>query len=137
MTMAHGVETRCPFLDGHVIRFATTLPGYFRVLGLKEKWLLKKLAMKILPSSIWARPKQPFRAPDDYVLRYGTQASGEPLLSILDPDRIRKSSIFSQDGIDRLRSHVLSGKRPMSVRDQMAICFAMSTQILHETFLAS
>lgn len=136
MTMAHGVEGRFPFLDPQVIDFASRLPSHLRVLGLKEKWLLKKLGERILPREIWERPKQPFRAPDADILRKGVMPSGESLLQVLESDRIRQTGIFCPIAMEVFRKRIVTSQRPLSLRDQMALSFAVSTQILHETHVS-
>ncbi len=135
MSMAHGVEGRFPFLDPNVIRFATRLPSYFRVLGFKEKWLLKRLGGRLLPESIWGRHKQPFRAPDAEILQQGKSQNGESLLSFLSPERVRNAGIFSPVAVEKLRKRSQESQRPLSIRDQMALTFALSTQILHESYI--
>jgi len=44
MAMAHGVESRYPFLDPDVVAFASTLSPTLKVKGLAEKYLLKRAA---------------------------------------------------------------------------------------------
>ncbi|WP_341774514.1 asparagine synthase (glutamine-hydrolyzing) [Burkholderia gladioli] len=63
MSLAHGVENRCPFLDPAVVRlgFATNLrfgDAY------DEKYLLKRAFAARLPERLLSKPKQPYRAPD-------------------------------------------------------------------------
>ncbi|MDZ7634169.1 MAG: asparagine synthase-related protein [Bacteroidales bacterium] len=43
MAMANSVEGRYPFLDYRVIEFCSTLPDRFKLNGLNEKYLLKRL----------------------------------------------------------------------------------------------
>ena len=64
MTMANSVEGRYPFLDHRVIEFACTIPPKLRMKVLKEKYILKQAAGHLIPESVKARPKQPYRAPD-------------------------------------------------------------------------
>ena len=63
MAMANSVEGRYPFLDHRVVAFAFRLPPRYRLYGLTEKFILKKAASGLVPQSIIARPKQPYRAP--------------------------------------------------------------------------
>src|SRR5207253_7402056 len=64
MAMAHGVEGRVPYLDPGVVEFAARLPPRWKMCGLNEKFLLKRLATGLIPESVRRRPKQPYRAPD-------------------------------------------------------------------------
>ena len=64
MLMAHSVEGRFPFLDTEVGRLANSLPPAYKLRGLNEKYILKRVAQGLVPDEIIARPKQPYRAPD-------------------------------------------------------------------------
>ena len=63
MLMAHSVEGRFPFLDHRVVEFCNSLPPRMKLRGLTEKWLLKQFGRQLVPTDIWQRPKQPYRAP--------------------------------------------------------------------------
>src|SRR5262249_53237133 len=63
VAMAHGVESRFPFLDPDVVQFASRLPPTLKMKALDEKHLLKQVARHLVPAHIWQRSKQPYRAP--------------------------------------------------------------------------
>ena len=63
MAMANSVEGRYPFLDYRVIEFCSSLPSDYKLNGLNEKYLLKKLLKNRIPEKILKRPKQAYRAP--------------------------------------------------------------------------
>ncbi len=63
VAMAHGVEARYPFLDPEMVDFCLALPKRHKLLGLRDKLVLRRLAARRLPAAIWGRRKQPFRAP--------------------------------------------------------------------------
>ena len=63
MAMGNSVEGRYPFLDYRVIEFCSKLPDNFKLNGLNEKFLLKKISLGRIPDSISKRPKQAYRAP--------------------------------------------------------------------------
>ena len=75
VAMAHGVEVRYPFLDPDVIDFAMTLPRRHKLLGSRDKIVLRRLAARLLPPAMAGRKKKPFRAPIAPVL-FGTEARG-------------------------------------------------------------
>lgn len=63
-TMAHGVETRVPYLDRDVVEFAYHLPSKFKRRPLKpDKLILRAVAQKYLPEDIAWRKKQGFLFP--------------------------------------------------------------------------
>ena len=49
MMMAHSVEGRFPFLDHRVVEFCNRLPARFKLRGLQDKYLLRKLSQEWLP----------------------------------------------------------------------------------------
>jgi asparagine synthase (glutamine-hydrolysing) len=87
LAMAHGLETRVPFMDNDLVDFAMRLPVSMKLGNLKEvtqinentpankmakyfqktndgKLLLRKMMSELLPSDITDREKQGFSAPD-------------------------------------------------------------------------
>jgi asparagine synthase (glutamine-hydrolysing) len=100
MAMAHAVEGRFPFLDHRVIEFAFKIPPSYRLNGLKEKFILKKVAKDFLPPEIIDRPKQPYRAPmSNCFIGQSPQDYAEELLS---KDSIRKFGYFHPDRVTKL-----------------------------------
>jgi asparagine synthase (glutamine-hydrolysing) len=61
--MAAGVESRPPFTDHTLAEFAFTLSPHLRIKGSTQKYLLRKIAAKYLPSSIVERSKASFGTP--------------------------------------------------------------------------
>ena len=63
MSMAHGLETRSPFLDTALVEFGASLPDRLRMRLGKGKLLLRRAMKGILPESILERGKMGFGAP--------------------------------------------------------------------------
>lgn len=63
MSMAHGLEIRCPLLDHRIIEFAATLPSDLKYRGRVSKYLLKRHLDGRVPASAIYRPKQGFEIP--------------------------------------------------------------------------
>lgn len=61
--MAHGLETRAPFLDAELAEFVLGLPWQMRFKGGSLKHLLRAACGDLWPESIRARGKQGFGAP--------------------------------------------------------------------------
>ena len=61
--MAASVETRPPMTDHRVVEFLFTLPPSYRVRGVTQKYLLKKVSERYLPHNVIYRPKAPFASP--------------------------------------------------------------------------
>lgn len=92
ITMMHGLEARCPFLDHKLVEFAATIPTRIKLRHLIRKHLIKKLAAKYLPKKIVGLPKQGFGSPINTWLRGDLKGLAEGLLH---------SSMLVRDGLFR------------------------------------
>jgi asparagine synthase (glutamine-hydrolysing) len=63
MSMAHGLEVRCPFLDTQLVDWAATLPDNLKIRGGTLKYLLKCSYRDLLPRQILKRRKAGFGVP--------------------------------------------------------------------------
>ncbi|MEO5798309.1 MAG: asparagine synthase (glutamine-hydrolyzing) [Gemmatimonadales bacterium] len=63
MSMAHGVETRVPFLDHRLVELAFRLPDQSRLHRGTGKWMLKRIAERYLPKPLAWRAKNGFSFP--------------------------------------------------------------------------
>jgi len=61
--MAHGLETRAPFLDRDLAEFALSLPTALKVRGHETKIVLKTACQRYWPRELWQRDKQGFGSP--------------------------------------------------------------------------
>jgi asparagine synthase (glutamine-hydrolysing) len=75
--MAHGLETRAPFLDRDLVEFALSLPANLKVRGMETKAILRDACRQYWPPELWDRPKQGFGAP---VSEWLSMAKMQPLL---------------------------------------------------------
>lgn len=62
-SMANSLEARSPFLDHEVMEFAARLPRAYKLRGMRQKYLLVKLAEKLVPKETLYRPKMGFAMP--------------------------------------------------------------------------
>jgi len=63
-SMAHGVETRLPFLNHELVEFIFSLPSHFKIRQGWTKWLLRKTIEQKLPNEItWRKDKVGFEPP--------------------------------------------------------------------------
>jgi asparagine synthase (glutamine-hydrolysing) len=62
-TMANSLEARSPFLDHKVIEFAASLPENLKMRGFQPKYLLKKVAARLVPRDVIYRKKMGFGVP--------------------------------------------------------------------------
>ncbi len=132
MAMANSVEGRYPFLDYRIIEFCSGLPDKFKLNGLNEKYLLKKLMKGRIPDGILKRPKQPYRAPISSV--FLSKDRPEYVKEMLSESYITKSGIFSFESISSMLSKIEKTGTASEV-DNMALTAIISTHLLHHQFI--
>lgn len=131
VAMAHGVEIRPPFLDHRIVEFMARIPSNWKMRGLNEKYLLKKVLQPILPKPILERPKHPYRAP------VGSSLLGEGnklFDGVLSVDSLTKANLFDAAKIGRLTKK-LEASRYSGEFDNMALAGVLSTQIVYDRFI--
>jgi len=133
VAMAHSVEGRFPFLDHRIAEFASCLPPRLKMNGLKEKYLLKRCASRLVPPAVLNRPKQPYRAPD--ASSFFSNGGSEYMDELLSLDRIRRDGLFNPTAVQRLVEKARSGN-VVGVGDNMAIVALVSTQLLIDRFIS-
>jgi asparagine synthase (glutamine-hydrolysing) len=135
VAMANSVEGRFPFLDHRVIEFANRLPIRCKVMGLKEKYLLKRAMGDLLPPGVYQRTKQPYRAPDSQSFFHQGEPAGY-VADLLSPDRLRARGYFDADATAKLFDKCRRG-HAIGFADNMAFVGILSTMLLDDMFLRS
>ena len=107
-SMAVGLESRAPFLDPDVFRFAWRLPQKWKFRKGRGKWILKKALEKHVPFHLFDRPKMGFGLPIDIWLRGSLREWAEALL---DERRLRAEGYFEPALVREKWSEHLSGAR--------------------------
>ena len=141
MLMAHSVEGRFPFLDADVMEFCNSLPAQYKLNGLNEKFILKKVASGIVPDKIIHRPKQPYRAPD--AVSFFGKDPPEYVEELLSERALRESGLFDTHAVRGLylkcKQRAADDGVTFSNTDNMGLVGILSTQlvvdqlIMHET----
>jgi asparagine synthase (glutamine-hydrolysing) len=134
MGMAHSVEGRFPFLDHRVVEFCAGLPASWKLRGLQEKYILKKLAREWLPEEIWRRLKRPFRAPIQRSFFH--HAREDYIAELLSSAAIKRAGFFQPEAVGRLVEKIESGA-DVGETDNMALAGILSTQLVHHHFVAN
>lgn len=132
MAMANSVEGRYPFLDHRIIEFASRLPDNFKLNGLNEKFILKKMMGDRIPGSILKRSKQAYRAPISSSF-FGNKKP-DFVNDILSNEKITSAGLFNPERVNKLFIKMESGSN-ISEMDNMAITGIISSQLLHEIFI--
>jgi asparagine synthase (glutamine-hydrolysing) len=131
MLMANSIEGRFPFLDMHVMELANSLSPAMKLNVLSEKHVLKGAAKDLLPESVLARKKQPYRAPDGQCFT-GPDAP-EWVSDVLSGARLRDAGVFDPVAVGRLFDKCRAQSTgPLSNADNMAVVGVLSTQLLFE-----
>jgi len=100
MLLAHSVEGRFPFLDIGVLDSVARMPPDLKLRGFREKYVLRQIGARYLPSAIVEREKFPFAAPGSpQLLRLKTQWV-EDLLSY---ETVARQGYFNPAEVEKLR----------------------------------
>jgi asparagine synthase (glutamine-hydrolysing) len=130
LSMAHGLETRVPFLDNDLVDFAMRLPVRLKLRNLREvirlnenepgaktakyfqrtndgKLILREAMRRYIPAEIAAREKQGFTAPDSSWFK---GESIEFVRRVLFDPRARIYEFLDRASVERLVSDHLQGR---------------------------
>lgn len=110
-SMAHSIESRCPFLDYRLVEFALGLPDSYKLADGMTKRVLRQSMDGILPDAI-----------RDRVSKLGFMAPEDVWMKSINPDIFRqkmKDAIAASDGIlnssaMQILEDTISGKRDFS-----------------------
>jgi asparagine synthase (glutamine-hydrolysing) len=132
VAMAHSLEIRLPYLDPRVLELMGQVPAKWKILGLREKHILKKSFKGILPRDITTRSKHPYRAPiTQSLLNEKTAEYAEEMLS---EKSLRKAGLFHTDKVNRLMQKLKMSRNPSEL-DSMAFVGVLSSQLIHHQFV--
>jgi asparagine synthase (glutamine-hydrolysing) len=132
MGMANSVEGRYPFLDYRVIEFCSSLPPDFKLNGLNEKFLLKKLLKNRIPERILKRPKQAYRAPIKSAF-LGKDAP-DYVKEMLSDSYTKKAGIFNYESVSGVISR-MQNTGIISEIDNMVLTSVISTHLINYQFI--
>jgi asparagine synthase (glutamine-hydrolysing) len=132
VAMAHSVEIRLPYLDPRVMEFMGRIPAKWKIMGLDEKHLLKKVFEDILPEEIVRRSKHPYRAPiKQSLLNEKTEGFTRQMLS---ETSLRKTGLFDSNKVTKLLRKIEAADHPGEV-DSMALAGILSSQLVYHQFV--
>ena len=103
MSMASSMEIRVPLIDHVFVEFMASLPGAWKLKGLRTKHIFRSALKGILPESIIERGKQGYSLPVKHLLR--TQLK-DYMIALLNESPVIRNNL-NPDTIDRLiREHL-------------------------------
>jgi asparagine synthase (glutamine-hydrolysing) len=135
MLMAHSVEGRFPFLDRDVAALADALPPSYKLRVLDEKHVLKRVAADLIPSEVFRRKKQPYRAPD--ALAFASARGLDWVDAVTSARALEDAGVFvprsAQQLVAKCRARGEAGQ--FSNADNMAVVGVLSTQLVFDRFI--
>ncbi len=134
VAMNSSVEVRYPFLDEEVFNFCAKLHPDWKLHGFRDKHLLRLLAERYLPESVYKRGKVIFRAPLD---SFHMEPEPPYVRQLLSEESLRKTGYFDHVEVSRQRKlfrQMKEGSFPrLSV--EMGLAAVVATQLWHHTYI--
>jgi asparagine synthase (glutamine-hydrolysing) len=134
VAMANSVETRYPFLDEDVIAFISRIhPRWKLRRGLKDKYLLRRAAERILPEEVAQRRKQMFRAP----LAETFLRDALPFVrDLTSPESLARAGYFEVEAVRRDCDLVARGEgNKLGIFASLGLGGVVATQLWHHLYL--
>jgi asparagine synthase (glutamine-hydrolysing) len=134
VAMNSSVETRYPFLDEAVYHFLAKVPPRYKLKGLRDKFLLRKVAERWLPREIAQRRKAMFRAPFD---SFHLDVAPPFVEQLLSPESLLRTGYFDGAAVGHFRKAFRDLREGSSQRIsiEMGLVGVLSTQLWHHTFI--
>jgi asparagine synthase (glutamine-hydrolysing) len=134
VSMHSSVEVRYPFLDETVCDFLARLHPRWKLRGFRDKHLLRLLAERWLPPSVYRRRKVIFRAPLD---SFHIEPEPAFVAQLLSEESLRRTGYFDVAAVHqwrRIYRRMPTGSLPrLSV--EMGLVAVVATQLWHHLFL--
>jgi asparagine synthase (glutamine-hydrolysing) len=110
-SMAHSLEVRAPLLDYELVEYMATIPASLKLRGGTAKYLFKRLLARLLPESVFSKPKQGFAVPKGAWFRNELRRAARERL--LDGRTLRRG-YFRREAIEELLGNHEAGRRDYS-----------------------
>jgi asparagine synthase (glutamine-hydrolysing) len=136
IAMHSSVEVRYPFLDEDVFDFTAKLHPRWKLRGLRDKHILRVLAERWLPESVYRRKKVIFRAPLD-----SFHLDPEPAFigQLLSPPSLKRTGYFDVSEVHRWREDHRKMREGSVLRLslEMGLAAVVATQLWHHLYIDS
>ncbi len=136
IAMHNSVEVRYPFLDEDVFTFLSHLHPKWKLRGFRDKHLLRLLAERWLPPSVYQRKKVIFRAPLD---SFHMEPEPPFVAQLLSEESLRRTGYFDPAAVRHWRTafrQMREGSMPrLSV--ELGLAAVVATQMWHHKFIDS
>ena len=136
VAMHSSVEVRYPFLDEDVFDFAARLHPRWKLHGFRDKHIVRLLAERWLPPSVYKRGKVIFRAPLD-----SFHIDPEPpfVAQLLSEESLRRTGYFDAAAVRQWRKDYRKmrvGSCP-SLSVELGLAAVVATQLWHHLYINS
>jgi asparagine synthase (glutamine-hydrolysing) len=132
VSMGNSVEGRYPFLDYRLMEFCASLPENFKLKGLTEKYLLKKVIKGRIPDSIVNRSKQAYRAPISST--FLGKGAPEYIREILNEKTLNETGLFDSSSVIPLLDKMRKSKTTSEI-ENMLLTLLVSSHLVNEQFI--
>lgn len=109
-SMAHGIESRLPFLDHRLVELGVGLGDAFKIVDGETKWILRRAMSGILPPSILIRQDKIGFATPEFTWLSGP--ASKFVFEAIEKAIERFPDVFNANATRRLRDDMLEGKIP-------------------------
>lgn len=131
--MSSSVETRPPFLDEEVIDFCARLHPHYKLRGWRDKWLLRRVADRLLPRQVSRRRKHGFHAA--FALTFLGPERPSWVDELLSPESLRRTGLFALDGVARARRLLTARRRLLPhIRYDIGLTAVITAQLWYHLF---
>ncbi|HEY2423543.1 MAG TPA: asparagine synthase C-terminal domain-containing protein, partial [Chthoniobacterales bacterium] len=134
VAMNSSVEVRYPFLDEEVFSFLASLDPRWKLRGFRDKHLLRLLAKRWVPPSVYRRQKVIFRAPLD---SFHIEPEPPFVSQLMSEESLRRTGYFNVEEVRHWR-HAFRQLRPGSLERlsvEMGLVAVVATQLWHHLFI--
>ena len=136
VAMHSSFEVRYPFLDDRVFEFLAALHPRWKLRGFRDKHLLRLLAERWLPRSVYRRRKVIFRAPLD---SFHLEPEPKFVAELMSEESLRRTGYFDVESVHHWRRafrQLPAGSLPrFSI--EMGLTAIVATQLWHHIFIDS
>jgi asparagine synthase (glutamine-hydrolysing) len=135
IAMANSVETRYPFLDEDVIGFMSQLSPRWKLRRrMRDKYLLRQAAERVLPKNIAQRPKHMFQAPlaDSFLVN-----APEFVRELISEESLKRTGYFDVEQVRRDCAAVAAEGSSRSIGRfySLGLGGVVATQLWHHIYL--
>lgn len=136
VAMNSSVETRYPYLDEDVVDFTARLDPSWKMRGLRDKYLLRRVAQRWLPPPVAWRRKAMFMAPFDSFHRQGARRP-EWIDQLLSAEMLSRTGYFDPAAVAFWRNASRRYRQGSFARMaiEIGLVGVVATQLWHHTFI--